>query len=579
MNAAPMLRLLPHARPYAGRLAVALGCALAAGAATLVYPMLFGDIIDATFVTAQTHTLDLYALAMVGLFATQALLIFVRQYNMAWVGERLVVDLRGTLHRHLLSLSQTFFRSTRGGELVSRLTDDVGRLETVLTEDLATALRSGLTLIGGLAMMLWIEARLTAVLVLVIPALVLATSKWGHVIHRLSIQVQDRLAAATGELHEGLGAVETVQSFGREDHESRRYRGALEEAFVAFVRGARARAAFVGTTTAISASAVIGIFWLGGRMVVSGALTAGDLTAFLVYAMAVASAIDALSALAGRYSQAAGASRRVFELLDRAPAIADPPRPRTLPSPRGTLSLEGVRFSYEGDPSPALEDLDLKIAAGETVALVGPSGAGKTTVARLVQRLWDPQGGCVRLDGQDLRTLRISDVRGSMATVAQEPVLFGGSILENIRYGRLDATDAEVEVAAREADAHRFIMDTPEGYATEIGERGLRLSGGQRQRIALARALLRRPAVLILDEATSALDGETERVIQTALESRRGCTTLVIAHRLSTVKNADRIVVMDQGRIVEQGSHQALLDRGGLYARLAGTVVPIRSAG
>jgi ABC transporter fused permease/ATP-binding protein len=562
-------RLFRLAKPYRGRLYVALVALFIASGLGLVYPKFFGRAIDTAQIEADLALLDQLALGLVAVFALQSVFIFVRHYFMSWVGDRVVADLRVHVYRHLVRLEPAYFRRNRTGELLSRLSDDVGRVQSVVGQDLSIGLRNLVSLVGGVVILLFLNPRLTGIMLAVVPPLMIVITVWGKLLRRLSRRAQDQLAEAAGELQEGVSGIDTVQAFTREEFEVGRYGKAIETAFGIIARRNWMRSWFMSITSFLGFSTVAGIFWLGGRMIASGEVTTGQLTEFFMYTIVVAGSVASLAGLAGSWYQVIGSTGRIFEILDTEPAIKDAPDAVALGQCRGDVRFEHVTFAYDERDVDVLEDFDLRIAPGEVVALVGSSGSGKTTVARLLQRSWDPKRGRITLDGEPLPQLKLDDLRGHMAVVQQEPMLFSGPIRENIRYGRLDASDAEVEAAARAANAYEFIREFPEGFETRIGERGITLSGGQRQRVSIARAILRDPAILILDEATSALDSESEHLVQAALERlQEGRTTLVIAHRLSTIRDADRIVVLDHGRIVEQGDHATLVHAGGPYAKL-----------
>lgn len=569
-------RLFSYTRPYSWRLVIALLCLFAGSALGLIYPYYFGQLSNAAFTglaegqaEAALAAVSTNTSVLVVVFFAQSVFVFFRHYLMTWLGERVVADIRVAVFAHLSRMSQGFFHNTRTGELLSRLGDDVTRLQNTVGQDLSIALRNAVTLVGGIVILLVQNPFLTGVMLLVVPALVLAAGFWSRIIRTLSREAQDALARANGGLQESLGAIETVQAFTREDFEVGRFRSAIDVTFGLFVRRALARSWFAAVASFLAFSAIAGIFWLGGNMVINKEIEPGALISFLLYTMMVAGAVGALSELFSGLQSTLGATARIFEILDTPRDIDDPARPIAAPMITGEIALRGVAFSYGDREIPVLTDINLEIHAGEVCALVGPSGSGKTTLGRLILRFWDPSAGAVTLDGHDLRDYRLEDLRGASALVSQDPVLFSGSIRENIRYGRLDAGEEEIVAAARAANADGFIREFPEGYATLVGERGVKLSGGQRQRISIARAILRDPKILLLDEATSALDGESEHLVQEALEKlQRGRTTVVIAHRLSTIRDADRIVVLDHGKIVEEGSHDALIARRGTYARL-----------
>lgn len=570
-------RLVQMVRPYRWRLYAASFFLLVGSGLGLVYPQVIRIAVDRVAAALQdTHNqdalraLDLIGAGVVGVALLQVAAIWTRHYLMSWLGERVVADLRRAVFQKLLQLPPAWYHSRRSGEIVGRLSADVTKVEGVIGSELSMALRNGVTLIGGVTLLLIQSPQLTVVMLFIVPPLILATFLFGRFIRRLSRFVQDRLAHANAHLEEVVGGIETVQAFVREPQERATFESNVESTFTAGLRLARWRASFMATSTFFGFIGLGAIVWMGGRQVVAGAMSAGELIAFLLYTMAVAGSVATIAGLWGSLQRAAGATERLFELIDTQPDIADPEAPAPLPSGGGAVTFQHVHFAYPGRPDrPVLEDIELSIAPGEVLALVGESGAGKSTLASLVLRFHDPSAGAVHLDGMDLRQLRLAELRQMVATVAQEPLLFSGSVGDNIAYGKTGATREEVVAAAKDAQAHAFICSFPDGYATQVGERGVQLSVGQKQRVAIARAILANPRVLILDEATSNLDATSEAAVQQALSRlMQERTTVVIAHRLSTVREADRIVALQQGRIVEQGTHESLMRERGIYHRL-----------
>jgi ATP-binding cassette subfamily B protein len=563
--------LLPYVARYRWRALAALAVLFLAALATLAVPLAIRRMIDVGFSGSDAAFVDRSFLALIALAGLLAFASAGRYYLVVTLGERIVADLRGDLFAHLMRLSPAFFDTARSGEIVSRLTADTTQIKAAVGSSLSIALRNLVLFIGAATMMVVTSPRLSGLILVVIPIIVLPIVAFGRKVRQASRAAQDRLAGASAFAAEAVSGVRTVQAFTLERGAAGRFAALVEQAFAAARRATLSRALLTAFAIFLVFGSVVAVLWWGAHAVLAGEMTAGTLGQFVLYAVFAAGALGELSQMWGELSLAAGATERIAELLATKPRIAAPASPATLPQPAcGAIAFEGVHFSYGESGLPVLRGVDLPVRPGERVAIVGPSGAGKSTLFALLLRYYDPTAGTVRLDGVDVRRADPLEVRKRIAVVPQDPAIFALTADENIRVGNWDADADAVREAARTAHADEFLSALPHGYQTPIGERGVTLSGGQRQRVAIARAILKRAPVLLLDEATSALDAESELAVQAALETlMRGRTTLVIAHRLATIKSADRIVVMDQGRIVEEGTHNGLVARGGLYARLA----------
>jgi ATP-binding cassette, subfamily B, bacterial len=568
----PLRALAPFLRPYWGMVAAAFLAMLVAAAATLVMPAMLRGLIDRGFSAAQIGAISQYFFLFFAAAAVMGGAAATRYYFVTWIGERVTADLRRAVFDHVLKLTPAFFEVTRTGEVLSRLTADTTLVQTVIGSSASVAIRNILTFVAGLVLMAFTSWKLTSLVVAGVVVVIVPLLAFGRWVRRLSRKSQDRIADTSAHAAETLNAVNTVQAFTREDFERQRYAAAVEDAYRVAILRTRARAVMTAVTIFAVFGSIVVVGWVGAQSVMAHTMSPGQLVQFIFYAILVAGGVGAVSETWGDVQRAAGASERLVELLTIPPAITAPDHPKTLPSPaRGAVRFENVEFYYPLRPeTAALKGFSLAVNPGEAVALVGPSGAGKSTVFQLLLRFYATERGRISFDGIDIADLDPRDLRRHIALVAQDPVIFSGTIADNIRYGRPEAEDGEVRAAADAAAALEFIEQLPQGFETRLGERGVTLSGGQRQRLAIARAMLRDAPLLLLDEATSALDAENERLVQQGLANlMEGRTTLVIAHRFATIQKLKRIVVMDEGRVVAEGSHTGLVAEGGLYARLA----------
>ncbi len=569
---ASLADFLAMLRPYRSRVAAAGVALIIAAGALLAVGQGLRAVIDQGFSAGDPAWLDRTLAIMFGVIVLLAAATYARFYNVSWLGERITADLRSKVFDHLLTLPPSWFEANRTGEVISRITADTAQIESVVGSTLSIALRNVLLLFGGLAMMFATSLKLTLLTMIGVPLVIAPILIYGRRVRRLARESQDRIADLGTRIDETIHEIRVVQAYGHEDADRADFAARVARSFDTARARIRMRAALVAAVILLVFGAIALILWIGGHDVLDGEITAGQLSAFVFYAAIVAGSVAALSEVWGELQRAGGATERLMEILAAQPAIAPPVDPVPLPlAARGEIEFDAVRFTYPTRPdTAALDDFSLHVTSGETVALVGPSGAGKTTVFQMLLRFYDPTTGTVRLDGVDLAHADPQAVRGRIALVPQEPVIFATSVIDNVRYARPDASLDDVRAACADAWADDFVRALPEGYDTDLSERGVKLSGGQRQRIAIARAILADRPVLLLDEATSALDAESERMVQAALERlMQNRTTLVIAHRLATVQRVDRIVVMDGGRIVETGTHATLVDDDGLYAHLA----------
>ncbi len=564
----PWSRLFRYLRPQLPIFSVAIVGLLMSSVIGLLFPLIIAGITGEVVNGGDSADLDRLIALLIGLFCIQAVGSFIQTWLLGVVGERVVAQLRGELYGRLVTLSLDFHGQHRVGELVSRLSSDVTLVRTLLTQTVTSLLSSVIGLVGSVIILFTLSPSLLLVVLLLAPALIAVAIVFGRPLQRVSTQVQDTIASSTTTAEEVLSGIRVVKSYVREDWELERYDVDLQGVVTAGSRLALWRAGFGALMGFLGFGAIAALLWYTGHQVIEGSLGIGTLTGFLLYGVAIGASLGSIAGLYGQFREGTGAVTRVFEIIDTRPTVVDAPDAVAIGPTEGRITLTGVTFAYEPG-HPVLRSIDLDVGAGESLALVGPSGSGKTTLVGLIPRLWDVSAGSIAIDGQDIRNLTTASLRERIGLVAQEATLFGGTIRDNIRYGRLDATQDEIEAAASDANAHAFIAALSDGYDTIVGDRGMRLSGGQRQRVAIARAILKDPPILLLDEATSSLDNESERLVQEALDRLKvGRTTIIVAHRLSTIRAADRIAVLDDGWLVELGTQDELLAHDGLYARL-----------
>lgn len=561
-------RLLKYIKPYLGRFGLAIICIIVASGANLYLPWIIKDMIDKVLAERDMAMLNFISVSIVIVFAIRGVFYYGQSYLVSYIGQRVVVDVREVMFRKFQRMPMAYFDKHQTGETMSYLTNDVGAIQAALVDNLIEMFTEGAVLIGSVVMMLYLDWKLTLLTLITVPLVGFAMRIFGKKIKSTSRVIQEKLADITSLLQESISSIRVVKSFVREKYEIERFKVENELNFRATMKNVQFTSLLTPTVEFLAALAVTLIVWFGGYEVVNGMITAGSLVAFLTYAVNLANPIKRLSRIYGRLQKAMAAVDRIFLVLDLPETVNDKPNSIELPPIKGNVSVENVTFSYDGVHN-ALEKVNFEVKSGQMIAFVGPSGAGKSTIANLIPRFYDVTSGAIKIDGYDIRDVKIDSLREQIGIVPQETLLFSTTVMENIRYGRLNATDEEVIAAARAANAEKFILELPNGYETQIGERGLNLSGGQRQRMAIARAMLKNPQILILDEATSALDTESEKIVQSALdELMKGRTSFVIAHRLSTIFGADKIFVIDKGKICESGTHKELLALNGVYSNL-----------